>query len=174
MTKLLEQRASIRKYKTTPVDINQILQLLDAARLAQSAMNQQTWEFIWITDPTIRNELYETCVSQVRGKMEYLKESAGIIAAVCRPADSERWARLNVAIALENVAIAAVTMGLGTCWIGAYDPAKVGKILDVPADHEVVSLMVVGWPAEDPPKKDRKTLEEISFKDKYGQPLIQK
>ncbi|MHA1712878.1 MAG: nitroreductase family protein [Candidatus Ranarchaeia archaeon] len=172
MIEILQQRTSIRKYKDSPVDFNMILQLLDAARLAPSAMNQQTWEFIWIDDPAVKEQLYNVCVSQVRGKMEFLKESAGIIAAVCRPEDSPRWARINVAIALQNIAITAVSLGLGTCWVGAFDPKIVGPILKVPEDREVVAMMVVGWPDQVPTEKDRKPLEDICYKNQYGKFLL--
>ena len=168
----IEKRASIRKYKNTSIDVNMILQLIDSARLAPSAMNQQTWEFIWVTDPEIRKQVYDVCESQVRGKMPYIIESGGLIAGVCKPSDNPRFAKLNVAIALQNITIAAMQFGLGTCWVGAFDPKILGKVLQVPEDHEIVSMLVVGWPDENPPDKDRKELSDILYKDKYGQFML--
>ena len=92
----IEKRASIRKYKDSPIDTNMVLQLIDSARLAPSAMNQQTWEFIWVADPDIRKQVYDVCESQVRGKMPYTTQSSGLIAGVCKPSDNPRFVKLNM------------------------------------------------------------------------------
>lgn len=167
----IKKRASIRKYIGDPLDPNVIQQLLESARMAPSANNQQPWEFIWITDSAIRDQLFDVCRSSY-GQMPYLKECSGIIAAVCNPTDNERWTKFNVALAMQNIVLTAVHLGLGTCFIGAFQPPEVGKILKVPNSHEVVALLTVGKPDESGKAKDRKPLHTLSYQDTYGQPLL--
>ncbi|MCK4827343.1 nitroreductase family protein, partial [bacterium] len=77
-----------------------------------------------------------------------------------------------VALAMQNMALAAVQLGLGTCFIGAFQPPEVGKILKVPNDHEVVALLTVGKPNESGKAKERKPLNSICYQDTYGQALL--
>ena len=70
---------------------------------------------------------------------------------------------IDVAIALDHLTLAAVAEGLGTCWIGSFDPARVRRILGIPPEVQVVELMLLGYPRETgtPPKKSRLPLEQV-------------
>lgn len=104
--------------------------------------------------------------------MPYLKECSGIIAAICKPSDNERWVKFNIALAMANITLTAVQLDLGTCFIGAFEPSKVGAIFQVPIDHEVVILLTVGKPNELGKDKERKPLNTISYHDTFGQSLL--
>ena len=69
---------------------------------------------------------------------------------------------IDVAIALDHITLAAVELGLGTCWIGAFDEKEVKQILDIPAEIRVVALLPLGYPADSSvAKKKRLPLNEI-------------
>jgi nitroreductase len=70
------------------------------------------------------------------------------------------------------MALASWDMGIGSCWIGAFDEDKVKSIMGVPGELRVVSLLTLGYPDEAPKPKDRKTLEEIVYYEKYGQKRV--
>ena len=76
---------------------------------------------------------------------------------------------IDVAIAIEHMALEAVEEGLGTCWIGAFYEGQVKEILSVPQDIRVVELLALGYPAEPPPsRKDRLSIEEIVMHERWG------
>jgi len=74
-------------------------------------------------------------------------------------------------IAIEHMVLAATALGYGTCWIGAFNEEEVKEILKIPKDFEVIALLPIGVPAENPPPKPRKAFNEIFFKESYGVPL---
>ena len=74
---------------------------------------------------------------------------------------------VDLAIAMEQVVLAATNEGLGTCWIGAFSQDGVRKVLDIPVKYKVVTVMPIGYPAEEPAPKPRKSLEEIVCYDKF-------
>ena len=75
---------------------------------------------------------------------------------------------IDVAIALEHIALQATEEGLGTCWIGAFKEDEVRKILGIPADVRVVELMPLGYPATDGSPKRRLSSEEIVKWEKWS------
>ena len=77
-------------------------------------------------------------------------------------------AAANVAIAIEHIVLQAVEIGLGTCWVRWYEDEKVKEILDMPEHVEVMALLPVGIPDEDPSPRPRLSLDKIVFSEKYG------
>ncbi len=76
---------------------------------------------------------------------------------------------IDVAIALDHIALQAVAEGLGTCWIGAFEPDKVKTLLGIPERIRVVQLMALGYPADSPPAaKRRKDMSEIACVEKWS------
>ncbi|MBM1155044.1 nitroreductase family protein, partial [archaeon] len=77
----------------------------------------------------------------------------------------------DTAIAVEHIVLAAAAKGLGTCWIGSFNEQKVRELVGAPEHLQVVALLALGYPAEEPPPRPRKPLTEIAFIEKYGQPF---
>ena len=77
-------------------------------------------------------------------------------------------AAANVAIAVEHIVLQAVEIGLGTCWVRWYEDDKVKKILDIPEHVEVMALLPVGVPDEEPTPRPRLGLDKIVYSDKFG------
>jgi len=165
----IKERGSIRKYKNKPIAKNQLAKVLEAARFAQSAANRQPWEFIVVTDPAAKRKLVEAASDQ-----GFVEEAAAVIVCLADPNRSARVGPfdgflIDLAIAIENMVLTAWSIGLGSCWIGAYDEERVKELLSIPMRLRVVSLLTLGYPDERPETKNRKELDEIISYEKYGQ-----
>ncbi len=156
----IKSRRSIRKYKDEPIVEEKIRKLLEAARLAPSAANKQNWKFIIISNEATRKRLVAACNNQ-----SFVSNASHIITGVVDPA--LKWHQVDLAIAFEHIVLEAVELGLGTCWIGAFNEENVKKILKIPQDKKVVALLTVGYPDEFPPTRPRKEIKEIVAFNEY-------
>jgi nitroreductase len=162
----IKNRYSCRSYKAEPVPDEKLKRILEAARLAPSAHNEQEWKFVVVKDVEKRNQL-----SEAAGQ-SFIAEAPVIIVAVAT--EPEHVLRsgvpayaVDLAIAIEHMALQATEEGLGTCWIGAFDQEEVKKILEIPEECKVVALLPLGFPADKPKLKSRKRLEEIISYEKF-------
>ena len=178
----IKKRRSIRVYKATPVDDKTLETILEAARLAPSWGNLQTWRFIVVKDSGIKAQLAESALRPGNRGTEAVKIAPVVIAACAElnkagfrdgaPTTDKGgyWFLFDAGLALENMALAARSFGLGTLFIGGMDAKKAGGILGVPPGYAFVILMVLGHPDEQPEARPRKTATEVVFRDKFGKP----
>jgi len=182
----IKTRRSIRKYQSTPVDDKTIELVMEAARWAPSWANTQCWRIIAVRDSKIKNKLADTLVTvsvdRPNRAAEAMRDAPVAIVAcaelgksgysVREPkepvTDKGDWFMFDVALAMQNLTLAAHSLGLGTVHVGAFDAKKVAEILGVPKGFAVVSMTPLGYPAEEPPVRSRKELSEIVFYDKFG------
>ena len=167
---VIEKRRSCRAYLEREVPVELIRECVEAARLAPSACNQQPWRFIAVTEPELRKRLCrETLLPGIR--MTWL-EQAPVIMALCMKKklpvhffapllSGIHYEYIDLGIAGEHFVLAAEDRGLGTCWIGWINAAKVKKLLSLPFDVTPVSLISLGFPAEEVPPRPRLALDEI-------------
>lgn len=165
---LVKKRYSVRDFKDIAVEREKILQVLEAARNAPSACNLQPWHFIILTDDKIRSKIAEAY------PRDWFKKATVIIAA-CGD-HSKSWKRndgkdhcdIDLGIVIEHMALAAVDLGLGTCWVCAFDAEKCHEILELPDNLEVVALLPMGYPNDEKlPEKKRKSIDEIVSWNQY-------
>ncbi len=135
------ERRSIRKYKKEGIPAEHLHQILEAARQAPSAANRQPWHFVVVGDPEQKLRVAEACNGQ-----KWMADAAYIIVAAGMPQLTSKWYKVDVAIALQTLVLAARSLGYGTCWIGAFDPAKVADVCGLPAEMEVVACTPLGVP----------------------------
>jgi nitroreductase len=157
----IRNRRSIRKYKKKRIPESDLTEVLEAARLAPSGANRQFWKMIVVQDEERKRGLVPLCKNQ-----KFIEECSAFIAAVDDP--SQKWYRVDVAIALDHLTLAAHAKGLGTCWIGAFDAEKVAEYLGVPKGQVVTVCMTLGYPDEAPEERTRKPTEELFYWEKYG------
>lgn len=164
---VLKKRRSIRKYKTLPVEQDKLDRILGAARIAPSAKNLQPWHFIVIKDEGIKLRLKEAY-----GQDWFV--NAPVIVCVCgEPAkawirrDGKSYLDVDIAITFEHLILAAAAEELGTCWIGAFDPAAVKRVLGLPGGIEPIAMTPLGYPDEAPRPFLRKSMAEIVRKDTW-------
>ncbi len=157
----IRTRRSIRRYKRKDIPEDVLRDVLEAARLAPSAANRQAWELIVVKDRELRAQLVPLCKNQ-----KFVEECPVFLVAIEDP--SQKWSRVDATIMLDHVTLEAHEKGLGTCWIGAFDKAKVGELLKVPPNKEVMACLTLGFPDEDPDARPRKPLEDLIYIDHYG------
>ena len=157
----IEKRYSVRSYEDKEVEDEKLAALLEAARLAPSASNRQEWRFVVVTKPETRQAMMEAANNQA------FVGQAPVVIACCAETDGHLMScghkcfLIDVAIAIDHITLAAVELGLGTCWIGAFDQPKVKEILGIPKEVEVVELLALGYPADQWREKRRLAIEEI-------------
>jgi len=161
VSECIKARRSVRNYLDREVEKEKLNRVLDAARLAPSANNRQHWKFVVVTDPGLRKQLAQAAKNQ-----KFVAEAPVVIAACATETDHIMTCGhpshlVDLAIAIDHMTLAARELGLGTCWIGAFHQNEVRKILGIPEELEVVELLPLGYPAEWPPAKPRKKLDEI-------------
>ena len=165
---VIRNRGSIRRYKTKPVPRDELLKVVEAAQFAQSAANRQPWQFVLVTDAAMKKRLVEAARNQA-----FVGEAAAVVVCLADPSESARVGPfegflIDLAIAIENMALAAWDLGIGSCWIGAFNEDSVKELLGVPEQLRVVSLLTLGYPDEKPRVKNRKPLKDILHYDKFG------
>jgi nitroreductase len=165
---VIKARGSIRRYKDKPIPKQALLDILEAARMAQSADNRQPWEFIVVADPVMKKKLVPAAGSQA-----FVGEAAAVLVCLASPEESASVGPfegflIDLAIAIENMALTAWDLRIGSCWIGAYNEGKLKELFGVPKNLRVVSLLTLGYPDGKPEAKFRKTLNEITHYEKYG------
>ena len=164
----VKTRRSTRKYKDTTVEKEKLSKVLEAARLAPSAANHQPWSFIVVSDKTIRQSLFSAYSRQWFVDAPIIIVACGFPDKGWRRKDGEKYYPIDVAIAMQNLILAAHEMGLGTCWIAAFDEKKVKKALDIPKNVRVIAMTPLGYPDEvKGPITERKSLEEIIHYNKW-------
>ncbi|OPX28273.1 MAG: nitroreductase [Candidatus Omnitrophica bacterium 4484_171] len=165
----IKKRKSIRGYKHKEVEEDKIKKIMDFARLAPSASNRQEWRFIVVKDKDKRKALSKAA------KNQSFVEEAPVVIACCAETDNHVMAcgqlcyPIDVAIAIDHIALCAVSLGLGTCWVGAFYEDEAKMILSVPEEIRIVELIALGYPEDGTVSlKERLPLEDIVFKEDWG------
>ena len=140
--------------------------VLEAARLAPSAHNAQSWKFIVVKDRETKQKLADS------GGQSFLSQAPIIIVGVALDPESVMRGGtpaygVDLAIAIDHMTLAAVEQGLGTCWIGSFEQEEVKNILNIPEKYKVVVLLPLGAPADEQRQKIRKDLSEIICYDSF-------
>jgi nitroreductase len=166
---LLKGRRSIRRYRPDPVPDEMVEQLLEAGRWAPSASNRQPWAFVVIRDKEVLEQVARHAAFFFV-RWAHVGE-VPLIIALCGTARTRIYRQFlheDIGLAGAQIMLQAKALGLGTCWIGGLDRAAIAGILRLPEHMEVVGLLTVGFPAEDPEPRLRKPLEEIVHYEVYG------
>ena len=183
----IKTRRSIRRYKPDPIDDKTLEIVLDAARWAPSWKNTQCWRFIVVRDENIKAELADSLVKVDAGDTVFdnpsiraVKQAPVVVVACAKMGKSgynlgkpdadkgDCWYMYDVALAMQNLALAAHSLGLGTVTVGGMDARKVASILELPEDFRVITLTPFGYPDQEVKPTPRKELSEIVFYDKYN------
>lgn len=167
---IAKKRFSVRKFTDQQVEKEKLEAVLEAGRIAPSAVNFQPWRFVVLQDEKIKNAV---CSSY---KRDWILKAPTVI-VVCGN-HSEAWRRgdgkdhcdIDVAIAVDHMTLAAADLGLGTCWVCNFDSMYVSRILELPKGMEAAVLLPIGYPVDnadiDRFEKLRKPAGEIIFWDK--------
>jgi nitroreductase len=163
----ISKRRSIRRYEEKEIEDGKLGKILEAGRIAPSAANRQEWKFMVIKNKETREKLVKAANGQ-----KFVGEAPVTIVACST--ESERVMpcgqyayTVDLSIAVSFMILEATELGLGTCWLGAFDENAVKKVLDIPQDIRVPAMFTVGYANEFPAQRPRKTFDEIVCYEKY-------
>ncbi|HEY6394295.1 MAG TPA: nitroreductase family protein [Candidatus Binataceae bacterium] len=153
-----------RAFAETPVEPEKLRKIIDAGRHAMSARNLQPWSFIVITDRQTLRGLGAHCIT---GKFVAQAPAAVV---VLKDLSNKRWADVDCAQAVQNMANAAWALGLGTCWVGNFDAEAITQMLSVPVEWGIFTVLPFGYPdVKNPPQaKPLKPRDEMVHYGRYG------
>ena len=171
----IKKRRSVGRFESTEVKDDELEEILEAGRWAPSWLNKQPWNFIVIKDQKTKEKLSEVVPTTF---VQGLKEASVCISVIVNPEEDQYHFVEAGAVASQNMALAAHSMGLQSSWIGVFDikeqknsaESKVKQILEIPKKHRVIALLPIGHVKYDIPKKERKPLHKIMYHEKFGKP----
>lgn len=172
---VIQKRRSIRRYKPYEIPDSDLEKILNAARLAPSTNNSQSWRFIVVRDPQVKALLGQPSQQRFIANANAIIVALGLQQTSCCPGNQARWHIQDPMIATEHIVLAATALGYGSCWVATYESRppefiqQVKTTLEIPENADIVVLVAIGVPDEDPSPRPRKSLGEIAFNEKYGE-----
>ena len=158
---LIKQRYSVRAYKPDDVPSNIIDKVLEAARLAPTAANRQSFRLFVIKTAHFKDKLKKIYHREWFIQAPYVIGICANLEGNWVRRDGRNYADVDSAIVMDHVILSATDLGLGTCWIGAFDPDAARKFLDFPQGMEPIAFTPMGYPADNPGIKKRKSVDEL-------------
>ena len=164
---LLKKRRTVRRFKQVQVFDKDIRYMLEAARVVSCGGNVQKLRYIVARDKQLVKDIFDNTawaglVSPNRSP-EWGKNAPLTFIVITAPRDSEGVIQANAGAAVQSMEYAAVDVGLGACWIGAYKKENVEKILELPEHEETLYLLAVGYPDEEPVQEDIDLEESMKY-----------
>jgi nitroreductase len=162
---LAKRRYSVRSYESTPVEEEKLQKVLEAAILAPTAANRQPFRLI-----VVRTAGRERDLKRVYARDWFVQAPLVVCACAVRDEswvrrDGKNYADVDTTIAFDHLILAARDLGLGTCWIAAFDPAAARQVLNLPAELDPIAFTPLGYPADEwRPKKRRPASELVQYR----------
>lgn len=158
---LIKKRHSVRGYKNDEVGKEKLDMILEAARLAPTAVNKQAFKIVVMSTNGREEEL-----KSIYNKNWFVE--APLIIGICAKLD-ETWVRrdgknfsdVDVSIVMDHIILAATDLGLGTCWVGAFDLEAAKKVLNMGSSWEPVLFTPLGYAKDEKSNKIRKSIEDL-------------
>lgn len=192
MLDLIRNRRSIRKYKKQPIPTKEILQVLEAGRLAPSGANQQPWTYILVTDSELKQEIRKEaemveksfhCKAPkslkdwfnkqgITPQKSFLTEAPALI-VVAGYTKVPYWLE-STWISIAYILLQAASQGFGTLTYTPSDTRFLNKLLKIPKNYQPIAIIPIGYPAEkpSPEARPRKPLEIMVHRNKYGSTFL--
>jgi nitroreductase len=171
LLEIIKNRRSIRVFKKQDVPQDIIEKLLEAARWAPSAGNVQPWAFVVAISQKMKQNLSMAAFGQKD------LEEASVVFVVCadeKIAEQSYGVRgkslyclQDTAAAIQNILLTAHSLGLGSCWIGAFKEDEIRQVIKAPKEMRPVALIPVGYPNEAPAARSRRPVGEIMHKETF-------
>jgi len=162
----VEARRSVRAFQPKPIEAAQLEAILAAANRAPSAGNLQAYEIGIVRDAATLGALARTCFNQT-----FLAQAAVALVFCADPARSAAkygakgetlYSLQDATIATAYAELAVAALGLGACWVGAFDEETIRRLLGLRAGLRPVAILAIGWPAEQPPRTSRRDLADLT------------
>jgi nitroreductase len=167
----INARQSIRAFKATEIEPEKLEVILSAANRAPSAGNLQAYHIYVVKNQQIKEQLVEAAAGQ-----KFLAQAPVVLVFCVDPQRSKEkfgdkgektYAMQDTCAAVCNAMLAAVELGLGSCWVDAVNENLAAKIINAKPGHIPAVILPIGYPAENPPKTSRRELSDIVTEVKY-------
>jgi nitroreductase len=167
---LIKKRRSTRKFSDKKVSLDQIKKLIELANMSPSAGNLQARSIVIVQDQSVIEKIKEVA----GGLSKFETKIPVILVILAKPEESavryeDRGRNLyslqDATIFASYFQLLATEKGLATCWVGYFNEKDIAKILNLPNDVRPVAMLPIGYPAENPEPKDRKTLDKLILKE---------
>jgi nitroreductase len=168
----IKNRRSTRKYLEDDVPLDLVGAVVEAGCMAPSAGNQQSWKFVVVKSLDKRKAIAEACLEQywmskapvhiiVVSEDEKIRKMYGV-------RGEKLYSIQTCAAAIENILIAATDLGLGSCWVSAFEESIISRVLKIPESARPQAIITLGYPDEEPRKKIIQPLERVMHFENYG------
>ncbi len=156
---LVKKRYSVRAYKSAPIEDEKLKYILEAARIAPTGSNQQAFQLVVLHTKGREEEL-----RRIYDK-DWFAQAPVVICACATTGQGQSYnegrSYRNVAIVMDHLILAATDLGLGTCWVGAFNPDAAREILGLPEDVKPIVFATVGYSDGEAGPKVRKSIDEL-------------
>ena len=185
VSECIHWRRSVREFQTRPIEESIIHEILEAARWAPSSNNSQPWHFVVVRDPSRISLVAQAVPLGPKRINAWIAKAPVVIAACGRPRlfshrlgrlIDKDYHRMDVAISVGHLVLAATGKGVGSCIVGWIHRGKIGHILGIPKGMDVVLLVALGYPADGKdgtvgiggiPPRPRRSLHDIVSWEQY-------
>lgn len=175
---LVRSRRSIRRYEPHEVTDQMLGQVFEAVRWSPSWANTQCWDIVVVRDPDVKKQLQET-IAPKNPATAAITGAPVVLALAGRLTASGYynnivtttlgdWFLYDLGIATQSLCLAAHRMGLGTVIVGLFDHARAGAILKIPATHQLVTLIPIGFPAKVGRAPERRPAADFVHREAFG------
>jgi len=170
LSEAIKKRRSIRAYKKQNVPEEIVEKLIDAASFAPSAGNIQPWKFVIARKPDTKKKLAQAA------SQAFIEEAPVVIIVCANEARSSMgydvrgktlYCIQDTAAATQNILLTAYSLGLGTCWVGAFNENEAKKAINAPEEMRPVAIIPVGYANEVPTQRNRRPLSQITHYESF-------
>jgi nitroreductase len=173
---VVENRRSIRKYKTFDVEKEKLYRILESSTLAPSWSCKHCWRFIVVDEKSVKDRIVE-CINETNPARNGLIEAPVAVAICADPANTEEidekeYYMADCGIAMAHFMLAASCEGLSTCWIGLFDEDAMKTVLDVAEPMRIVAVTPLGYSDEVPGERTKKGIKDIAYHNKWDTEMV--
>lgn len=157
---------AVRAYQQTPVPADVVERIVEAGRLTGSSKNGQPWQFVVVENPETLRQL-----GAIARTGPYVAQAPLAIIVAIEPT---AYAVSDGSRAIQSMILTAWSEGVGSNWVGFQGMTGVKTLLSVPETLDVLAVLSFGYPAKaiGQGKKERKPLEEVAHRERFGQPFV--
>jgi nitroreductase len=170
LDKIIHERRSIRKFKSTKPDWREIIECIDSMRYAPMAGNNFSLKFILVDNEKKIDELAKA------SQQQFINEAKYVLVVCTTPTRTElsfeergkNYLRQQAGAAIQNFLLKITEAKLATCWVGHFVDEEIKDILSIPKDLQVEALLPIGYPMKKPESKRIIDLDNVLYFNKYG------
>jgi nitroreductase len=162
---IIKGRRSVREYSDKNISDKHVEKILEAARWSPSAVNMQPWKFVVVRDGKIKKKIGDASRYYFVGNRHV--SAAPMIIVVCANTNDNKWAVMDCSMASQSMMLEAYSLGISSCFVGAFDENKIKGILDIPEKMNIVGIVVFGYSKGSIKDPGRISMDKIVSYDKY-------